>query len=297
MILLCHGLFACGESSNSFVSGRLSAGGLERNYVLHFPAGKTSAIGLPVVLVLHGGGGNAENIARTTRWNDKSDREGFVVVYPNGTGRFQNRFLTWNSGNCCGYARENSVDDVKFLGALIDVLKTKYKVDRDRIFVTGLSNGAMMTYRAACELSAEIAAIAPVAGALNLACHPKDPVSVLVFHGTADEHVLYEGGQGKKQVDPTPRVDASVASAVNFWVKADRCSATPVEKTRGKIVSRDYTGCTKGTEVKLFTIIDGGHAWPGGAKGSPWADEPTREISATDEIWAFFKAHPKSKIP
>src|SRR5437763_103607 len=123
---------ACGAGVNT---NRITINGTERSFVLHWPGDRESA-GLPAVIVLHGGG-NAGNMAAMTNWNAKADTERFVVVYPNGTGRFQQRFLTWNAGNCCGYARKESVDDIKFFDRLIEELKQKYKVDSRRIFMTG----------------------------------------------------------------------------------------------------------------------------------------------------------------
>ncbi|HUJ70694.1 MAG TPA: PHB depolymerase family esterase, partial [Verrucomicrobiae bacterium] len=180
----------------------LKTGGRDRVYSLHLPPAYDGKHLLPLVIVLHGGGGNAEGAIRMTGFNQKADKEGFVVVYPNGSGRLKTRLLTWNSGNCCGYALDSGVDDVGFIRALIDELKKTRAVDPQRVYATGISNGGMMTYRLACELSDKIAAIAPVAGALNLEnCQPTRPVSVIIFHGTADEHVLYNGGEPIRRVD------------------------------------------------------------------------------------------------
>jgi len=149
-----------------------------------------------------------------------ADKETFLAVYPRGTGRV----LTWNSGACCGYAMENRVDDTGFLHALIDKLERDYAVDRRRIFATGISNGGMMSYRLACELSDKIAAIAPVEGAQDLACHPANRVSVIVFHGTSDHLVPFEGGTTPFQLG-SHRSDASVASSIAFWCEAGRLRA------------------------------------------------------------------------
>lgn len=269
----------------------MTVDGRERTFFVHWPSGKEQARDLPLVLVLHGGGGSGESMARFTGFNEKSDAKGFLVIYPNGSGRFETKLLTWNSGNCCAYAMENKIDDVKFLSKLIDKSIKDYHVDSRKVFVTGMSNGGMMTYRAGCELSDKIAAIAPVAGAMNLTCKPSRPLSVHIIHGTADEHVLYYGGTGKKQLD-AGRVDQPVSASVSFWVKYDGCSATPSRKEEGHVIEETYSGCKDGTEVKLITIRDEGHTWPGGVKWAPWAEPPTKEISATDRIWEFFETHP-----
>jgi polyhydroxybutyrate depolymerase len=204
---------------------------------------------------------------------------------------------TWNTWNCCGYALNEHVDDVGFVRELIRRLGDQYPIDRKRIYATGLSNGAMLAYRLGCELAGEIAAIAPVAGALNAeACAPSEPVSVIVFHGTADEHVLYEGGAGGKQFPGAkPRVDRSVAHGVSTWVRADACPPVPQTETIGTVTKQSYANCRNGTEVVLYTIAGQGHAWPGGIPGirNGNVDLPTRDISATNLMVDFFLAHPK----
>jgi polyhydroxybutyrate depolymerase len=271
----------------------LSAGGRERTYLLHLPPVYDGKRLLPLVIVLHGGGGNAEGAVRMTGFSGKADKEGFVVVYPNGSGRLKTRLLTWNSGNCCGYAMDKDVDDVGFIGALIDELVNTRAIDPKRVYVTGMSNGGMMTYRLGCELSDKIAAIAPVAGALNVEnCQPSSPVSVIIFHGTADEHVLYNGGEPIRKVDRHYRADKSVAYAVSFWVKHDSCSETPRRTEKGNIRTEIYDGGKDGSEVVLYTVNGGGHAWPGG-QAYLLGTEPTKEISATDLMWDFFVRHPK----
>ena len=249
---------------------------------------------MPLVIVLHGGGGHAEVIAETSGFTVKADEERFVVVYPNGSGRLRDRLLTWNSGNCCGYAHENNVDDVSFIRALIGQVQKELNVDGRRIFVTGFSNGGMMSYRLACELSDLVAAVAPVAGALNYEkCEPARPVSVVAFHGTADEHVLYEGGEPTRRVDRNPRVDSSVAEAIGYWVKRDRCARGAGRERQGGVVIDNYTGCADGTGVRLYTLVGQGHAWPGGTAWARGADEPTTAVKATDAMWQFFAGHPK----
>ena len=272
----------------------IAVGGRVRSYLLHVPPSPHNGKPLPVVIVLHGGGGHAEAMAATSGFTAKADEERFVAIYPNGTGRLRNRLLTWNSGNCCGYAHENNVDDVAFIRSLIGQVQKELNVDGRRIFVTGFSNGGMMSYRLACELSDTIAAVAPVAGALNYEkCNPVRPVSVVAFHGSADEHVLYEGGEPTRRVDRNPRVDRSVAEAISFWVKRDRCASGARKERRGGVIIDDYTGCRDGTGVRLYTLEGQGHAWPGGEAWAMRADEPTTAVKATDAMWEFFSGHPK----
>lgn len=271
----------------------LAHAGRTRTYTIYLPPNIATASSLALVIVLHGGGGNGQSVARMSRMSALADQENFIVVYPDGTGRLGDVLLTWNSGNCCGYALDNNVDDVGFIRALIEKLQAEYNVDPKRIFVTGISNGGMMAYRLGCELADKLAAIAPIAGALNVECRPTQPVSVIVFHGTADQHVLFDGGAPKVQADPHPREDNSVAYAMNFWAQHNRCEATPTRIERGNIVHDTYTNCANGTAVELYAIKGEGHTWPGGQRSSALGDAPTQEISATNVMWEFFKQHPK----
>lgn len=299
MVATSVGLVFAQVDKPGVYQGSLNVGGLVRTYIAHVPPGYTPDRNKPVplILVLHGAGGNASSAARISGFNGKSAGEGFIVVYPNGTGKFRKDVvLTWNSGNCCGYAVDNGVDDVGFVGALIDRLQKDHAIDPKRIFVTGLSNGAMMAYRVACELSHRVAAIGPVAGAMNVQeCRPRDPVSVIIFHGTADGHVLYKGGEPKKLFERLrKRIDKPVSYAVSSWVHHNGCLSVPEKEEAGRVVRETYKDGKGGSEVVLYTIQGEGHTWPGGKKGRyPGADEPIKEISATDLMWDFFKTHPK----
>jgi len=273
----------------------LAAGGKTRNYLLHVPPSYNAGEKMPLVIILHGGGGSAKSMAGVTGMNAKADEAGFIAVYPNGTGPLgDERLLTWNAGNCCGYALENNVDDVGFIRQLIAELEKNLAVDTTRIYAAGMSNGGMMNYRLACELADKIAAIAPVAGAMGMSdCIPASPVSVIIFHGTADEHVLYEGGAPLKTIDTHPRIDKPVSYAVDFWVGLNGCSREVKKETGGNIIKETYSGGKNGNEVILYTIVGGKHAWPGGKPGWLGGDAPTQEISATDLMWDFFASHPK----
>jgi polyhydroxybutyrate depolymerase len=215
----------------------------------------------------------------------KADKENFLAVYPSGTGRLSD-VPTWNAGNCCGYAIQNHVDDIGFFRALLEKIERDFAVDRKRIYFTGISNGAMMSYRVACEMSGQVAAIAPVEGALNVDCHPSSPVSVLIFHGTADRLVPFNGGSTPFQIGGK-REDNSVAGAVDFWVKRDACSAIPEHQETSEVDTDKYSQCQNHTAVALYAIQGGRHMWPGVVPSG-------NSVPATDLIWSFFAAHPKS---
>ena len=265
-------------------AGSIDIDGRTRTYLLHAPARYDPKRKTPLVLVLHGATESPENVERISGMSALADREDFLAVYPSGTGRLS-RVPTWNAGNCCGYALAHKVDDVAFIRALIDKLEREYTIDPRRVFATGISNGAMMSYRLACELSDKIAAIAPVEGALNVECGPAHPVSVIVFHGTADRLVPFDGGSTPFQLGG-PRKDNSVAGAVDFWVKQDGCAPSPARQETRSAVSTIYSGCRGGTGVALYAIPGGRHMWPGDRHSG-------NDVPATELMWSFFVEHPK----
>lgn len=265
-------------------SGTLDVDGRTRTYIVHVPPGYDGQTPMAVVFVLHGGGQSPESAERMSGMSEKADKENFLAVYPSGTGRVST-MPTWNSGACCTYAMQNHVDDVAFFRALIDELEQDYTVDPKRIFATGISNGGMMSYRLACEMSDKIAAISPVEGAQDLACKPSNPVSVIVFHGTADRLVPFDGGSTPFQIG-SKRTDTPVADTVAFWVKEDGCDATPKHEETTSLHTDAYATCKDGTAVELYAIQGGHHTWPGTrASGN--------SVPATDLIWTFFSQHPK----
>jgi polyhydroxybutyrate depolymerase len=272
----------------------LTHDGIERTYVVHVPSSYDGKSSIPLVLDFHGGGGNANTQMKTSKFSTLADEKGFIVAYPNGNGRLEDKFLTWNGGSCCGYAATKQIDDVGFVRSLVAEVESKYKIDPKRIYATGLSNGAIFSYRLACDASDLFAAIAPVSGTLNyLRCNPSQPVSVIHFHGTDDTHVGYNGGRGPDSL--TDVSFASVKDSIDFWLNADQCEKTPQTESFKDIQHDTYSDCANGTSVELYTIVGGKHAWPG-SDGPAWSggDEPTHTISATELIWEFFVKHPKS---
>jgi len=274
------------------VTRTLTHDGRERSYLVHVPPTYDPTQPTAVVLVFHGGGGNAENARAMTGFDAVADAEGVIVVYPNGTGRRPDRLLTWNGGRCCAYAMEQNVDDVGFVKALLADLGTVANVDTQRIYATGMSNGAIMAYRLACELSDVIAAIGPVAATQNIdACTPSRPVPVLHIHGDADGHAPYAGGIGAESLVGVPF--ESVETTIDFWVQHNGCALAPQVTQSGNIRHTVYSGCKQDATVELYTVIGGGHAWPGGQPGWRGGDVPTTELNASRVMWEFFAAHPK----
>jgi polyhydroxybutyrate depolymerase len=251
---------------------------LNRSYLLHLPPVIKEQKALPLVIVIHGATGNAISMALLSRMSPKADQEGFIVVYPNGTDgtnndRFNGSFY-WNVGYCCGPAIRAGVNDVGFIWALIEKLEKSYKIDPKRIYVTGFSNGGMMSHLLGVELSDKLAAIAPVAGMLEN--NPKtalQPVPVIAIHGLDDNVVPYSAG----------------AKAVTYWARTNQCTATPQKQDNGKVITETYAGCSKGAEVVLYSVKGLGHSWP-----MQSLLDPNAPISATDLIWEFFASHPKA---
>jgi len=266
------------------------SGGIRRDYLVHVPA---KAIGhpAPVLLALHGGGGDMDFQAENYGLVEKSDAAGFIAVFPSGYSRFQSGILgTWNAGQCCGQARDRNIDDVGFLKAVIDRVESQLTVDRSRIFATGMSNGAMMAYRLACEAPELIRGIAPVAGTDNTrTCTPSRPVPVIHFHAKDDDHVLFNGGAGPASFRNTGAVNdfTSVPATVAKWVAIDKASpqARSVLKTAGATCEL-HAGPSP---VELCVTATGGHSWPGSQSHRANMD-PSQAISANDVMWGFFSS-------
>jgi polyhydroxybutyrate depolymerase len=271
----------------------LTYDGLERSYILYVPASMNKNEPVPVVFVFHGGTGNARSAIMMSNFNEVANQHGFVVVYPNGTGGLSDkRILTWNAGDCCAYAQDNNVDDVGFVRAIMTDVQPLVSIDVKRVYATGMSNGAMLTQRLACEATDIFAAVAPVAGTLNFSpCQPSQPISVIEFHGTADRHVPFDGGIGP---DSLVGVDFnSVQNSVEFWATFNVCNSQPQTNSIDNVQYKVWAECVDSTAVELYTIIGSGHSWPGGRSGWPGSDKPTQTISASQLIWDFFAAHPK----
>lgn len=278
----------------------LRHGGRRRTYLVHVPPGVTRDA--PVLLAFHGGGGNAGGFARYAELDRLADRERFLVVYPNGTGPLPNRLLTWNAGDgCCGYALTNSVNDVGYATTVLADLESRIAYDRRRVYATGHSNGAILAHRLAAERSGLIAAIAPVAGALDVrAFAPGNPVAVLQIHSVDDPRALYAGGLGP----PFPGTDnrvfhQPVQAGLDRWIVANGCGTRPdtLDRRRTSPGSPEQTatllvwrGCRGGVEVRHWKLTGSGHGWPGNSRppgGESISGPQTTLVNAADEIWAF----------
>ena len=269
----------------------LAIGDRARSYSVHIPPSYNPGKPTPVVLALHAAAMNGAAMARFCGLNETADRSGFVVVYPNGTGSTP-FFLYWDAGG----VRGRPSDDVGYVAKLLDDLATVVHVDPRRVYATGMSNGAMMCYRLAAELSDRIAAIAPVAGTMAIeACHPRRPVPVLHFHGTKDGLVLF-GGPDERI--PKNLKFLSVDASIRAWAQADGCPETPevfevpdLAEDGTRVLRKSYGPGRGGSEVILYIIEGGGHTWPGREPRLRYLGRSTRDIAANDLIWEFFRKH------
>lgn len=266
---------------------------LYRFYKVHVPASFKVNTPQAVIFSFHGGGGDM-----TIQSNDKyyklitqSEKEGFVVVFPNGFSKFKSgKLATWNAGNCCGEARDQNIDDVGFVKAILQELKKKMSIDEKKIFATGMSNGGMFSYRLACQMSDVFSGIAAVAGTDNSQeCVPKKPISILHIHAKDDDHVLFNGGIGPKAFNKKHvTVHTSVPSTITKWMNLNECDKNSLSKTQlDGAYCEEYTKCKNNVKVKLCVTDTGKHSWPGGEK--PRGDSvPSKAISANEVMWEFF---------
>ena len=262
-------------------SRSITINGESRSYVLHLPSAKHPRP-LALVLMLHGAGGSAAHIEAATGLSTKADEAGFVAVYPNGSTAFSDLLRTWNAGNCCGPAQIAQVDDMAFLKAVLKEVKSLVEIDR--VFVAGFSNGGMMAYRLACELSDDINAVAVVAATYESSCKPRAAVPVLAIHGLQDGFVPFNGIEGANS--PLLHATKSVPESVAIFARVNGCDGEPIVNEDSRLRDARHRECK--AEVRLISLKRGAHAWPGGKKIYPWEAEPTHEISATDVIWRFF---------
>lgn len=290
---------------------------IKRSFMVHLPPNYSASEKLPVVIVMHGGGGSIEGIVKSTKMSATADKHNFIAVYPAGTGKRKDTLLTWNASNCCGYARDNNINDVKFIDKMIDNLKISYNIDDKRVYATGHSNGAGMSYRLACELSNKITAIAPNAGQPMLKnCNPSRPVPILHIHGTEDTCANYKGGMcggcfndfiGIKNATDLWEC-SSVEDNAKLFAHKNGCNENyKIITDNDDMICKTYENCKNNAEVTLCSIKGAGHTWPGGRYGpkacqkrpnglicNNWkkiVGKMNNNINASELMWVFFSKH------
>ncbi|NVN92058.1 MAG: alpha/beta hydrolase [Desulfuromonadales bacterium] len=270
----------------------------QRTFLLHVPPNYHADKALPLVVVLHGAFSTGRQTETETGFSKLADSKGFLVAYPEGIGLF-GLLQHWNAGHCCGKAADDQVDDVGFLSEVIRSVRSKLAVDPGRIYMAGMSNGGMLTYRFAAERSADLAAAAVVSGAIGSVVdqgkepwklpQPESPVPIIAFHGLVDDSVPANGGVSPRKKGK--RSYLAVADAIDFWRNADGCGAMPVAtlSNNGSVKRQVWDNCRNGSTVEAVILSGWGHQWP-----APWftdrlgTDDPLRSFDATLQIWTFF---------
>ena len=252
----------------------LASSSQARTYRLHLPVDYSPAHPAPLVINLHGYNSNASQEEQVSRMSEKADQVGFIVAYPQGLGDPP----SWKFGS-----RPEAEADVQFIRDLVNDLQSKFNINANEIYVTGISNGAEMSYRLACDMADTFAAVGLVSGGYPpfQDCQPARPVPVVVFHGTADRLLPYEGH---------PPLLLPVRQSAMGWAARNGCSPTPrVTFQNGDVTGETWSNCRENAEVVLYTIAGKGHSWPG--SNMP-AAITTHDIVATDAMWQFFVEHP-----
>jgi len=294
LLTSCSILYATGIQSSE-----LTHKGIKRAYCYYVPKVASSAKKIPLLFVLHGAGGNGEQISKFTKYKTLADKDTFIIVYPSGWKRY------WNDGRDATFeSHRMNIDDVDFIDTLITIFQNKYSIDSRRVYATGLSNGGFMCFRLACELSDKITAIAPIISSMPQnapnTCNAKHPTSVLLINGTADPLCPYNGGHmviaGKDRGNIL-----STKQAIEFWATKNNCKTksdtiwlphlNPSDNTRLNKV--EYTGGDNNTSVVLYTAVGGGHNMPGGKQYLPkFMIGPTNYDMVTEEVvWSFLKQY------
>lgn len=276
---------------------------IERKYLVHAPPSYDKARQIPLVIMFHGGGGTGVWAMKETGWDKKADEEGFLAVFPDGTrphpskpAKFAGRNAqSWNDGSGRAIsAAERNVDDIGFIRAMIDDLKTNYNIDPKRIYATGFSNGGSMTFRVGRELSEIVAAIAPSAGADWTNLPPARAIPILYLTGTEDPLNPLEGGKiGIREFGFG--VKKPVRETIARWVDMLYCPSEPgVSYDKNGVKGISYSPCKNGAEVVFYTVEGMGHVWAGHKNLLPEkiVGKSSDKIDANDVIWEFFRNHP-----
>jgi polyhydroxybutyrate depolymerase len=266
----------------------ITVDGLSRSFIVHRPATLSRSRPAPLVIMMHGGFGTGEQAEHTYGWDAQADRKGFVVVYPDGIRR------SWNAGGaCCGTGSRDNIDDVGFLTRLIATVSRTENIDGRRVYLTGISNGAAMAYRYACEGTLPIAAVGAVAGSFAYTCPKPHAVSVMEIHGAQDRNIPLAGGHGEKAVSGVDWL--GVEKTLAPFRAAESCDGGAT-KLAGVVKTTTWR-CAEGREVVLITVTDAGHQWPGATPQRGFfalllrLDPPSTALDATDVLWNFFARH------
>lgn len=271
--------------------------GLERTYLIHVPPSYDVQTPVPLLLMLHGRGGNGEDIAELTNFSDLADENNFIVLYPDGLDN------QWNYvKDVPGYSSMTQ-DDTGFLLTLLDEVSSQYTIDEKRVYVAGFSNGGFMTQRLACGAPERFAAFASVAaagfGGMPQLCKTPSPLSILLVHGTLDAVIPWQG-----LVRGNGYMLAPVTDTLAFWSQYASCEGEVADTAlpqKGEFPETNVTlfsvGCADDNEVLLYAVQGGGHNWPGvdDLVSQDWAGTTNMDIGASEVIWEFFSRHERKE--
>ncbi|MCM8788606.1 MAG: phospholipase [Candidatus Omnitrophica bacterium] len=296
LILIFVLAIGCLSADQNLIHKSIKVDGVERTYLLRIFSSYNGEKSVPLVFVLHGGGGNGKQMMNFTSFENLSEKDCFIVVYPDAYRK------NWNDAR---NFLSSTIDDVKFFKMMIEQISGEWKIDRKRIYATGISNGAMMCYTLACRMSESFAAIAAVAGnhPENLKDQmPASPVNVMIINGTKDPLVPYNGGAIKVFGRERGRV-LSTDETLRFWIKANDCTEQissvqipdRIKNDGSTVLVQSFRNPVNDVEVVLCKIENGGHTWPGTIQYLPESivGKTNRDINATGLIWEFFKKHKK----
>ena len=261
-----------------------------RSYRIDLPPAPKGA---PIILGLHGGGGNPDQFARNTGLSEPALAQGYAVIYPAGSGRGRLAMLAWNAGYCCGRAASKNIDDLAFLGAVIADAAQRFGLDATRVYLTGMSNGSMLAERYAALNPTRVKAVAGISGTMDLSAPVTGPVPLLHIHGTADTHVPYSGGKGSAGLTAT--VFSPVDGVIASFLKADGALTGPGVQAiidpaddGMRVIEHEWRDAAGRPMVRLLAVEGGGHVWPGGQRSETGG---TLDINANTEVLRFFADH------
>ncbi|HYT19077.1 MAG TPA: PHB depolymerase family esterase [Candidatus Polarisedimenticolia bacterium] len=290
LVLIVYGSFYAVfyfPNRSSAITSTIVSSGQKREYLLYVPKSYDRAKPTSLVINLHTAMSWPTSSMNISQWNLVADEQGFIVVYPAGTGYGP------KSWAMTGSETPSRMPDVIFISELLDKLEASYNIDKTRIYANGMSNGGSMAFVLSCTLSDRIAAVGMVSAGLYPEwnwCTDHRPVPVIAFHGTADPVCPYNGGRSKLGDDTFPSVPSFMAN----WSRRNRCGPNPIESPVAADVTRlQYTDCADDAGVVLYTVKGGGHQWPNGKPiVAKWLVGPySRSIDATGQMWAFFREH------
>ena len=290
----------------------LNHNGLERRYLVHVPSSYEKETPTPLVFAIHGKGGTADGFKRMIDLDSNSEEHGYIVVYPDGTNnKTPDKKLSWNTGMGSTFPiAEKKADDVKFFSEMIDDITTRFNIDEDRIYATGISKGGQMAFRLGCDLTDSIAAVVAVAVPMStdVTCEPSGPIPIMIIHGMKDPRAPFEGGEcgmrsdnllGTMSYSEIPAMCESVNDIANFWVENNDCySQSEITYQNGDVTCQTFDQCVDSTEVTLCVSENARHTWPGMPGKNPISQSLAESIVgkvtydiSNDHIWEFLSKH------